>query len=420
MNANAFDSEADDDTVVGIAAAPDSDTDLVFESQSATSRAPKRLAEHVNRNFQPLISGDDVGINPELIRRAEAALEIGFPKYDVNHDLLDPIADDWDDAAVFKRVSDFLTASPIIASVILTSKMLRKACLVRIEALNRQERRLLSRQASKPAKIPASKVKRKVRRDEGGKRLRGSRGPTWLCQLRTFWWNWAGIGVAAFVVALLMTIGLEIFSQVNGLRLSSWELVQTYVGAIGFTWGFTVAVVAFTHWREQVNASSNASALCRAMSRCFFALAWFGLANMGLHLGLIHGFGEGEPFLLGAQRCLLTTLSVISLGGVGVVIEKWTMSAAKTAYGWTLVDNKAIDAMDNVIYPVTATRIQVEQLIGMCDAIDDRIPRHIDAQVWPWLSQCAAYRQRNKKARERSEAIAKVAAAQLYLDGLTD
>lgn len=377
----------------------------------------KSLADYVDRSRKPLVNGTSIEIDEELIAQAEVALQIELPLCPVSGEVLEPIGH-WNNEKIAKHVSDTLLATPIIASILFISKTLRGDSEIRDTELSRIEQRQLNRQAMMPLKIPASKVLSEVTTDANGKRRGGKPLRSWFVELFTFWRNWSGVGAAALAIALLMTLGLEIFSQVNGLKRGSWELVQTYSGAFGFTWGFTVAVVAFTRWREQIWEAANATHLEKVMSRRFIYISWIGLTNMGLHLGLMHSFGTDEPWLFGVHRCLLTTFSVVSLGGVGVVIEKWAIKAVNKAYAWTLIHNLEVDEMEKQIHPITTKRTLTRKLMHLSDAIVNRVEQHIKSQTVAWCSHIEACREKSKKADERAIAVEKLNAAQHYLKSL--
>ncbi len=377
-------------------------------------------AEDAVHSGKQLNNDNLVEIDKKIIIQAEEALEHELPTCCLDKELLEPLADQWNNEQITNHVRDTLLESPIIASMLFIAEKLRTDCEIYDTSFERIEQRHLKRQAKMPLKIPASKALSIESIDVKEMQQECRTQSSWYVELLTFWRNWAGVGAAALAMALLMTLALEILSQVNGLKRGSWELVQTYTGAFGFTWGFTVAVVAFTRWREQIREDSNASHLNKVMSQRFIYISWIGLANMGLHLGLMHSFGSDEPFLYGIHRCLLTTFSVISLGGVGVVIEKWTLNAGKKAYEWTLVHNQEVDDMEELIRPITIKRAETKKLLKLSDAIVNRVTRHINSQKSPWCSYGESCREKNKKVKERAKAVLVLNEAKLILDSLEE
>jgi hypothetical protein len=353
---------------------------------------------------QPLVDGASVGISQHLIQQAEAANQVELPELVPIDEEIRPVADDLSDTDLNQQVASTLSPLPVIASALLVARMVQRACQARREEISRLHGRLLSYQASLPQEAPASK---------SASHQRG-----WLKEAALFWFNWAGVAVAGLSAWLGVTIATEVMYQIGGLREGSWGMVQSFFGAFGFSWGFTMAVVVATFWRRKTLSNPDAHPLDRRMSAVAFLVAWWGLAGFGLMMGLMHSFEEGEGWLLSVLRCALTTASVISLGMICVAIEKGVEYAFRRAYKGTLVRNGQIDEMDAEIHPVATQLMTLAQIEDLASGVQQRIAQHIDSQQTRWRRRRDAIRRENQRVRDIAAEEQKVTLSQQRLAGL--
>lgn len=377
-----------------------------IKNGSPTSHRNGSAASHdpLRKDAQPLVAGASVQISQHLIEQGEAANKVALPKLDPIDEEIRPVADDLSDTDLNKQVQSTLSALPVVANALLMAGMIQRACQVRREEISRINDRLLDRQASLPKDVPASKSPNHKR--------------GWLREIFTFWLNWSGLAVAGLSAWLGATIVTEVLYQIGGLQESSWGMVQTFFGAFGFSWGFTMAVVAITFWRRKTLMNPDAHPLDRRMSAIAFLVAWWGLAGFGLMMGLMHSFEEGEGWLLPVLRCVLTTASVISLGMICVAIEKGVEYGFRRTYEWTLVRNEQIDEMETEIHPVATQLMTLAQIEDLASAVEHRIAQHIDSQQTRWRRRRDAIRRENQRERDIAAEEQKVSLSQQRLAGL--
>lgn len=351
-----------------------------------------------------LVQGDLVEIPQHLIDLTYEASTAKLPSLPPDDESLRPIAEEASDEDIGRHVSSTLLSQPEITRSLLVAEMVTTACAARQSEKRRTLDRLHNRQQSLPSDVPMSKSDASIT----GRRH----------DLGLFWINWSGLAFAALAAALGATILAELCYQVSGLRASSWGLVQDTLGALGFSWGFTLAVIFTTHWRRRTLGLADPHPLDRLMSAVAFRTAWAGLAGFGLMMGLMHSFEGGEGVFLPPLRCALTTASFVSLGMVCVVIEKGTERAFSRAYQATTVRNEQIEALDQEINSITTQLMRLDQIDRIAGAVKDRVKEHITAQQGDWLNRRKAIRSENDTNRKIAAEEQQVLMAEKRLAGL--
>ncbi len=357
----------------------------------------------VNASGAP-VDGTLIEIPQHLIEETYEASKSALPDYPPQEEEIRPVADSLSDEAAKNQVASTLLSHPVIAAALLVAGMVKRACSARREELDRFHQRLLKYQASLPESIPSSRSTSQHR--------------NLLREIGVFWLNWSGLAFAGLTAWLVITIVTEVLYQIGGLRESSWGLVQSFFGAFGFCWGFTMAVVVATYWRRHTLGNPNAHPLDKHMSRVAFLVAWWGLAGFGWMMGLMHSFEVGEGLLLPHLRCALTTASVISLGMLCVAIEKGAERCFRQAYKWTLVRNVQIDAMDKELHPVVTQLMTLVQIEDLAQQVERRVEQHICSQQQRWLNRRDAIRLDNSRQRDIAAEEQKILLSQNRLASL--
>lgn len=365
---------------------------------------PKNLTDYLTADRNPLIDGTKVEISQYLIDQTEVANQICLPVLGPNEAMIAPVADELSDADIEEHVHNTLSSTAIIASARLVLNLLNRAYATRREEIVRLHERLIERQDEMPKKIPASKRK--------------DHPPSWQEELKAFFLNWSSLACALLATALVSAIFIEIMYQISALQESSWGLVQNFFGAFGFSWGFTVAVVVATYWHSTTRDNPLTPQLSKRMSLVAFWLAWGGLAGFGFMLGLTHSFEGGDGWSLPPLRCVLTTVSVLSLGMICVAIEKGVDSTFRSSYGKTLVLNEEVDAMDAEIHVVVNQLTTLAQLEDLAARTEERIKQHIRSQIQPWLRRRDAIRSENRRQEAATAEEIKIQLSQQRLASL--
>lgn len=355
--------------------------DTVVEDQT------RRLEDFVPENYRPLIAGESVDIDARLIGIAETALEVKLPGYDPQDDIIRPIADSFSDEAVKAHVTDRLHSQPLIAMMLFVAALLRTACKRGVIRIERQLARKLARQQALPLEIPRRKI--------GGSSWKG-----FVADLLLFWGNWSGLGFAGFSAALGSAAIVENVTQVVALHGGDWEQTKTWLGAFGFTWGFTIGTVGITRWRRSVYQDPHSDPQSQSLSKIGMVLAWGGLALLGFAISTVHVPEPEDSKLVVLLRCLMTTSMVLTLGIFCVAIEHFCEQKFHAAMSWIMIPTPEIEALETELLPPDLKLTTLQQCRKLAKAIVKRVKGHDRAETRRWLSRRDEFRKQNQVARD--------------------
>ena len=217
-------------------------TTLYETDRPASQNGSSRENSHKGEAYlKPLIDCSCVEISQHLVDQTEGATTCELPDCEPDDVILEPSADELSDEDIKEHVSSTIYADSIITQVFVVVNVIRRACAGYKKSIERSLVRELKIQDGHDLLVPATKS---ANHKQG-----------WLKNLTIIFMNWSSLAAGLLASVLFATIWTEIAYQIAGLRESSWGLVQSFFGAFGFTWGFTMAVVIATYWHSQAKTN---------------------------------------------------------------------------------------------------------------------------------------------------------------------
>lgn len=365
---------------------------------------PKFLNDYVDWDKEPLINGEAVGVNNDLVRLAEAAGKAPLPKYPPQSDIIDSDADNLSDEAISDHVRDRMLTHPIISAGLQAAKLLNQNCESRKQRLSGILDRLEQIRDRLPLTITASDRDREL---PDGKKF-------------AFWSTWAGVAVVLLSAWLVFSVFVENFFQISSFMAGTWGLTQTFAGAFGVTWTFTLSVIVITRTRRSIQQGADADEIMKKIAKVGFTCAWIGLAGLGLMMGVLHAGDPGDWFLMKAFRCALTVASVLTLAVCCVALEWGVEIFFKKAYQATQVPNAELAHYEEQMEEPANKLMAINQLIELSQQVESRIVKHIRSQYLAWFTYRNACRDKNARARKVAAAQQSVKLAELNLESLSE